>query len=207
MLKYLLIIFQKFDLEQIKELLKKYLILLQNFLMVEKNEQENFKKIKEEIIFLIDIIKDSFIACEYLLNNKNNYNDDRYIKIISYIESTNNSNKNTKIFIIVSSRKIDFLLNDALNRKKYKSEYIINMNTRKEKSIKISLLKETAYNIIEKINGKYNLDEINILIYTSSIYVFTEINKCDHIIIFKLVENIYLDYIEIKKLAIEKNQN
>ena len=67
MLKYLLIIFQKFDLEQIKELLKKYLILLQNYLTVKKNEEENFKKLKEEIIFLIGIINDSINACEYLL--------------------------------------------------------------------------------------------------------------------------------------------
>ena len=142
-LKYLIYIFQNFDLEQIKELLKKYLILLQNYLTVKKNEEENFKKIKEEIIFLIGIIKDSINACEYLLNNKINYINDRYIKFISNIESINIiNNKNAKILIIVSSRKLAFLLNEALNKKKYKSEYIINTNTKKKKSIKISLLKE-----------------------------------------------------------------
>ena len=190
--------------EQIKELLKKYLIVLQNYLTVKKNEEENFKKIKEEIIFLIGIIKDSINACEYLLNNKINYINDRYIKFISYIESINNSNKNAKILIIVSSRKLAFLLNEALNKKKYKSDYIINTNTKNEKSIKISLLKESTYNIIEEINRKYNTDEINILICASSIYDFIQINKCDYIIVFKLVGNLTNDYIKIKKLALEK---
>ena len=203
-LKYLIYIFQNFDLEQIKELLKEYLIVLQNYLTVKKNEEENFKKIKEEIIFLIGIIKDSINACEYLLNNKINYINDRYIKFISNIESINNSNKNSKILIIVSSRKLAFLLNEALNKKKYKSDYIINTNTKKEKSIKISLLKESTYNIIEEINRKYNTDEINILICTSSIYDFIQINKCDYIIVFKLVGNLISDYIKIKKLALEK---
>ena len=203
-LKYLIYIFQNFDLEQIKELLKKYLILLQNYLTVKKNEEENFKKIKEEIIFLIGIIKDSINACEYLLNNKINYINDRYIKFISNIESINNSNKNSKILIIVSSRKLAFLLNEALNKKKYKSDYIINTNAKNEKSIKISLLKESTYNIIEEINRKYNTDEINILICTSSIYDFIQINKCDYIIVFKLVGNLTNDYIKIKKLALEK---
>ena len=203
-LKYLIYIFQNFDLEQIKELLKKYLIVLQNYLTVKKNEEENFKKIKEEIIFLIGIIKDSINACEYLLNNKINYINDRYIKFISNIESINNSNKNAKILIIVSSRKLAFLLNEALNKKKYKSDYIINTNTKNEKSIKISLLKESTYNIIEEINRKYNTDEINILICTSSIYDFIQINKFDYIIVFKLVENLTNDYIKIKKLALEK---
>ena len=204
-LKYLIYIFQNFDLEQIKELLKKYLIVLQNYLTVKKNEEENFKKLKEEIIFLIGIIKDSINACEYLLNNKINYINDRYIKFISYIESINIiNNKNAKILIIVSSRKLAFLLNELLNKKKYKSDYIINTNTKNEKSIKISLLKESTYNIIEEINKKYNTDEINILICTSSIYDFIQINKCDYIIVFKLVGNLTNDYIKIKKLALEK---
>ena len=203
-IKYLIIIFQNFDIEQIREILKKYLTLLQNFLKEKKHEQENFKKIKEEIIFLIGIIKDSINAFEYLLNNKINYNNDRYIQFISKIETINNSNKNAKILTIVSSRKLALLLNDILNRKKYKSEYIINANTKKEKSYKISLLKEITNNIIEEINVKYNSDEINILICTSSINDFIKINKCDYIIVFKLEKNLSSDYIKIKKLAIDK---
>ena len=202
-IKYLIIIFQHFDIELIKELLIKYLTLLQNFLLEKKNEQENFQKIKEEIIFLIGIIKDSIKAFEYLLNNKINYNNDRYIKFISNIESIIN-NKNAKILIFVSSRKLAFLLNDILNKKKYKSEYIIGPNTKKEKSCQISLLTEMSYKTIEEITEKYNSDEIDILICTSSIYDFIQINKCDYIITFELVSNLISDYIKIKNLAINK---
>ena len=54
-LKYLIIIFQDLDIEQIKELLKKYMKLLENILSINKNEQEAFQKIKEEITFIIGI--------------------------------------------------------------------------------------------------------------------------------------------------------
>ena len=203
-IKYLIIIFQHFDIELIKELLIKYLAFLQNFLLEKKNEQENFQKIKEEIIFLIGIIKDSIKAFEYLLNNKINYNNDRYIKFISNIESIINNNKNAKILIFVSSRKLAFLLNDILNKKKYKSEYIIGPNTKKEKSCQISLLTEMSYKTIEEITEKYNSDEINILICTSSIYDFIQINRCDYIITFELLSNLISDYIKIKNLAMNK---
>ena len=203
-LKHLIIIFQHFDIELIKELLIKYLAFLQNFLLEKKNEQENFQKIKEEIIFLIGIIKDSIKAFEYLLNNKINYNNDRYIKFISNIEFIINNNKNAKILIFVSSRKLAFLLNDILNKKKYKSEYIIGQDTKKEKSCQISLLTEMSYKTIEEITEKYNSDEINVLISTSSIYDFIQINKYDYIITFELVSNLISDYIKIKNLAINK---
>ena len=204
-LKYLIIIFQDLDIEQIKELLKKYMKLLENILSINKNEQEAFLKIKEEITFLIGIIKDTINALDYLLNNKIHYNNDRYKKIISKIESINNNDINTKILIFVSSRKLAFLLNDALMRKKYKSEYLIDMNQKKEKKCNISLLPKTTNEKIEEINYKYNSDDINILICTSSIYDNIQINKCDYIIIFKLISNDDFDFIKIRKLAVKKS--
>ena len=204
-LKYLIIIFQDLDIEQIKELLKKYMKLLENILSINKNEQEAFQKIKEEITFLIGIIKDTINALDYLLNNKINYNNDRYKKFISKIESINNNDINTKILIFVSSRKLAFLLNDALMRKKYKSEYLIDMNQKKEKKCNISLLPKTTNEKIEEINYKYNSDDINILICTSSIYDNIQINKCDYIIIFKLISNDDFDFIKIRKLAVKKS--
>ena len=204
-LKYLIIIFQDLDIEQIKELLKKYMKLLENILSINKNEQEAFLKIKEEITFLIGIIKDTINALDYLLNNKINYNNDRYKKFISKIESINNNDINTKILIFVSSRKLAFLLNDALMRKKYKSEYLIDMNQKKEKKCNISLLPKTTNEKIEEINYKYNSDDINILICTSSIYDNIQINKCDYIIIFKLISNDDFDFIKIRKLAVKKS--
>ena len=204
-LKYLIIIFQDLDIEQIKELLKKYMKLLENILSINKNEQEAFQKIKEEITFLIGIIKDTINALDYLLNNKINYNNDRYKKFISKIESINNNDINTKILIFVSSRKLAFLLNDALIRKKYKSEYLIDMNQKKEKKCNISLLPKTTNEKIEEINYKYNSDDINILICTSSIYDNIQINKCDYIIIFKLISNDDFDFIKIRKLAVKKS--
>ena len=204
-LKYLIIIFQDLDIEQIKELLKKYMKLLENILSINKNEQEAFQKIKEEITFLIGIIKDTINALDYLLNNKIHYNNDRYKKIISKIESINNNDINTKILIFVSSRKLAFLLNDALMRKKYKSEYLIDMNQKKEKKCNISLLPKTTNEKIEEINYKYNSDDINILICTSSIYDNIQINKCDYIIIFKLISNDDFDFIKIRKLAVKKS--
>ena len=203
-LKYLIIIFQDLDIEQIKELLKKYMKLLENILSINKNEQEAFLKIKEEITFLIGIIKDTINALDYLLNNKINYNNDRYKKFISKIESINNNDINTKILIFVSSRKLAFLLNDALMRKKYKSEYLIDMNQKKEKKCNISLLPKTTNEKIEEINYKYNSDDINILICTSSIYDNIQINKCDYIIIFKLISNDDFDFIKIRKLSMKK---
>ena len=204
-LKYLIIIFQDLDIEQIKELLKKYMKLLENILSINKNEQEAFQKIKEEITFLIGIIKDTINALDYLLNNKINYNNDRYKKFISKIESINNNNINQKILIFVSSRKLAFLLNDALIRKKYKSEYLIDMNQKKEKKCNISLLPKTTNEKIEEINNKYNSDDKNILICTSSIYDNIQINKCDYIIIFKLISNDDFDFIKIRKLAVKKS--
>ena len=204
-LKYLIIIFQDLDIEQIKELLKKYMKLLENILSINKNEQEAFLKIKEEITFLIGIIKDTINALDYLLNNKIHYNNDRYKKIISKIESINNNDINTKILIFVSSRKLAFLLNDALMRKKYKSEYLIDMNQKKEKKCNISLLPKTTNEKIEEINNKYNSDDKNILICTSSIYDNIQINKCDYIIIFKLISNDDFDFIKIRKLAVKKS--
>ena len=204
-LKYLIIIFQDLDIEQIKELLKKYMKLLENILSINKNEQEAFQKIKEEITFLIGIIKDTINALDYLLNNKINYNNDRYKKFISKIESINNNDINTKILIFVSSRKLAFLLNDALMRKKYKSEYLIDMNQKKEKKCNISLLPKTTNEKIEEINNKYNSDDKNILICTSSIYDNIQINKCDYIIIFKLISNDDFDFIKIRKLAVKKS--
>ena len=204
-LKYLIIIFQDLDIEQIKELLKKYMKLLENILSINKNEQEAFLKIKEEISFLIGIIKDTINALDYLLNNKINYNNDRYKKFISKIESINNNDINTKILIFVSSRKLAFLLNDALMRKKYKSEYLIDMNQKKEKKCNISLLPKTTNEKIEEINYKYNSDDINILICTSSIYDNIQINKCDYTIIFKLISNDDFDFIKIRKLAVKKS--
>ena len=204
-LKYLIIIFQDLDIEQIKELLKKYMKLLENILSINKNEQEAFQKIKEEITFLIGIIKDTINALDYLLNNKINYNNDRYKKFISKIESINNNDINTKILIFVSSRKLAFLLNDALIRKKYKSEYLIDMNQKKEKKCNISLLPKTTNEKIEEINNKYNSDDKNILICTSSIYDNIQINKCDYIIIFKLISNDDFDFIKIRKLAVKKS--
>ena len=203
-LKYLIIIFQDLDIEQIKELLKKYMKLLVNILSINKNEQEAFLKIKEEITFLIGIIKDTINALDYLLNNKINYNNDRYKKFISKIESINNNDINTKILIFVSSRKLAFLLNDALMRKKYKSECLIDMNQKKEKKCNISLLPKTTNEKIEEINYKYNSDDINILICTSSIYDNIQINKCDYIIIFKLISNDDFDFIKIRKLSMKK---
>ena len=204
-LKYLIIIFQDLDIEQIKELLKKYMKLLENILSINKNEQEAFLKIKEEITFLIGIIKDTINALDYLLNNKINYNNDRYKKFISKIESINNNDINTKILIFVSSRKLAFLLNDALIRKKYKSEYLIDMNQKKEKKCNISLLPKTTNEKIEEINNKYNSDDKNILICTSSIYDNIQINKCDYTIIFKLISNDDFDFIKIRKLAVKKS--
>ena len=204
-LKYLIIIFQDLDIEQIKELLKKYMKLLENILSINKNEQEAFLKIKEEITFLIGIIKDTINALDYLLNNKINYNNDRYKKFISKIESINNNDINTKILIFVSSRKLAFLLNDALMRKKYKSEYLIDMNQKKEKKCNISLLPKTTNEKIEEINNKYNSDDKNILICTSSIYENIQINKCDYTIIFKLISNDDFDFIKIRKLAVKKS--
>ena len=204
-LKYLIIIFQDLDIEQIKELLKKYMKLLENILSINKNEQEAFQKIKEEITFLIGIIKDTINALDYLLNNKIHYNNDRYKKFISKIESINNNDINTKILIFVSSRKLAFLLNDALIRKKYKSEYLIDMNQKKEKKCNISLLPKTTNEKIEEINNKYNSDDKNILICTSSIYDNIQINKCDYIIIFKLISNDDFDFIKIRKLAVKKS--
>ena len=204
-LKYLIIIFQDLDIEQIKELLKKYMKLLENILSINKNEQEAFLKIKEEITFLIGIIKDTINALDYLLNNKINYNNDRYKKFISKIESINNNNINQKILIFVSSRKLAFLLNDALMRKKYKSEYLIDMNQKKEKKCNISLLPKTTNEKIEEINNKYNSDDKNILICTSSIYDNIQINKCDYTIIFKLISNDDFDFIKIRKLAVKKS--
>ena len=203
-LKYLIIIFQDLDIEQIKELLKKYMKLLENILSINKNEQEAFLKIKEEITFLIGIIKDTINALDYLLNNKIHYNNDRYKKFISKIESINNNDINTKILIFVSSRKLAFLLGDALMRKKYKSEYLIDMNQKKEKKCNISLLPKTTNEKIEEINYKYNSDDINILICTSSIYDNIQINKCDYIIIFKLISNDDFDFIKIRKLSMKK---
>ena len=205
-LKYLIIIFQDLDIEQIKELLKKYMKLLENILSINKNEQEAFLKIKEEITFLIGIIKDTINALDYLLNNKINYNNDRYKKFISKIESINNNNINQKILIFVSSRKLAFLLNDALIRKKYKSEYLIDMNQKKEKKCNISLLPKTTNEKIEEINNKYNSDDKNILICTSSIYDNIQINKCDYIIIFKLISNDDFDFIKIRKLDFRRNK-
>ena len=95
-------------------------------------------------------------------------------------------------------------MNDVLIRKKYKSEYIIGPNTKKEKSCQISLLTEITYKTIEEINEKYKSDEINILICTPSIYDFIQINKYDYIITFELVSNLSSDYINIKNLAINK---
>ena len=201
-LKYLIIIFQYLDIQEIKDFFVKYLNLLQNILL---NNLINIKITKEEIEYLCGIIKDTINAFEYLLKNKIKYDNDRKEKFISKIENIYKNKNNAKILIFVSSRKLAFLLNDILIRYKYKSEYIIGINTKKEETFKISLLTKTTYNIINEINNKYNSDDINILICTSSIIDNLNINKCDYIIIFEELSNLNFDYIKIKKLSKNKN--
>ena len=204
MLKYLLFIFQNFDIEDIINIFQKYLILFQNFLISQKMNQDT--KITEKINYFIGIINDCIGAFQYL-NNNFEYQNETNIKFLSLIKSIYiyNNNKNAKIIIIVRSRKLAFLLNELLIRKNYKSEYLTGINTFKGDLFHLSLITKTTYNIINEINKKYNSDDINILICTPSICDNLQINKCDYIIIFKELTNLNYDYIKIRKIAINKN--
>ena len=202
-LKYLLLIFKNLEIDDFINIFEKYLNLFKNFLISQKKNQEYSMKILEKIQYLALIIKDCIGAFQYLKKNFD-YKNEGLIQFLSLIESIYSNNKNSKVIIFTQSRKLSFLLNELLIRHGYKSGYLIGINTKREDILNLSLLTKTNYNIIEEMNKKYNSNEINILICTSSIFNNLEIEKCDYIIIFQELLNLNYDYIKIKKLAMNQ---
>ena len=203
-LKYLLFIFQNLDIEDIINIFEKYLKLFQTFLISQKNHQEYSFEILEKIQSLGKFIKSSIGAFQHL-NQNFKYSNERVIKFLSKINDIFNIDEKSKIIIFVQSRKLSFLLNELLLRKKYKSEYLTGINIKKEEISHLTLLTKATYNIINETIKKYNSDEINILICTPSVFDNIQIDKCDYLIIFKELSNLNFEYIKIKKLSINKN--
>ena len=203
-LKYLLLIFQNLDTNEIINLFSKYLFLLQNLATSQGDKLENIKINIKEIKYLAGIINESKNTFQFLLNKDVKYNNDRNIKFLSKLEIIFKNDKNAKILIFVPSRKLAFLLNELLDRYKYNSEYLTGINTKKEEYFNISLLTKTTYNIINEINQKYDSNIINILVCTPPMIDVLQINKCDYIIIFKELSNLNFDYFKIKKLVMNK---
>ena len=203
-LKYLLFIFQNLDIEDIVNIFEKYLKLFQNFLISQKNHQEYSFEILEKIQSLGKFIKSSIGAFQHL-NQNFKYSNERVIKFLSKINDIFNIDEKSKIIIFVQSRKLSFLLNELLLRKKYKSEYLTGINIKKEEILHLTLLTKTTYNIINETIKKYNSDEINILICTPSVFDNIQIDKYDYLIIFKELSNLNFEYVKLKKLSINKN--
>ena len=199
MLKYLIIIMQNIDVQEIINLFFKYLKLYQDFLNQKKIEDKNTIN---ELKYLILMIKDCINAFEHLLNLKKNFDNERISKLISYLSNIYSKNKDTKTIIFVPKRKLAYLLNEYINRnKKYKSIYISGINTKKEEFNNLTLSTKITNNILNERNKKFNEGEANILICTPSVYDILKISKCDYIIVFSELSNSNSDYIRIKNLA------
>ena len=197
--KYLIIILQNLDIQEIINIFEKHLKLYQSILDQKKIDDQNIIK---ELKYLVGMIEDCVKAFACLLKKNFIFNNDKLNKFNYLINNIYFRNKNAKIIIFVPTRKLAYSLNEYLNRdNKYKSEYVAGVNTKKDENFYLSFSIRITNNIINERNDKFNEGNTNILICTPSVYDILQIKKCDYIIIFSELSNTNSDYIRIKNLA------
>ena len=203
MVKYLIMIFQNFDILSIIHFFKKYLELYKSFFNQKDNINTNNQNLINELKDFFGIINDTIKAFQHILKNEFNIHNDKLNKLTSFLKNIYSKDKETKTIIFVPSRKLAYTLNEYLNRNNiYKSEFIAGVNTKKEENLILTLIPKITNNFINEKNKKFNIGDSDILICTQSICDILEIAKCDYIIIFSELSNNNSDYIRIKNLTI-----
>ena len=193
MQRHLINIIQNIDLEEICTFFENYKILYEKNLEKQKENKDIYlTKLYIKMINIFDICSHAF---KRLVDKGAQYETDILNKFKNILNNIYKVNKNGKIIIFVSNRKIANILNSYLNRDKKenicknKSKYIVGINPRKEENTSLNIVTRTTISDIKERINEYNQDKINILICTPSTLEYIDNTSCDKIILFNEIKN------------------